>query len=54
MGTEDWGLYVDYNPEEAGNKALRYEELIADLVATIQQQNKRITQLEERIGDISE
>lgn len=54
MGAEDWGLYVDRKPEEAGNKALRYEELIADLVATIQQQNKRITQLEERIGGISE
>jgi hypothetical protein len=46
----DWGLYVDSNPEEEGNKALRYEELIADLVATVQTQNERIKQLEERVG----
>ncbi len=47
---DDWGLYVDSNPEEEGNKALRYEELIADLVATVQTQNERIKQLEERLG----
>lgn len=50
MANEDWGLYVDSNPEEEGNKALRYEELIADLVATVQTQNERIKQLEERVG----
>ncbi len=34
-----------------GNKTcgLRYEELIADLIATVQSQNERIKQLEERL-----
>lgn len=57
MGAEDWGVYVDTSLDENNDKdvkMLRYEELIADLVATIQQQNKRISQLEERMGGISE
>lgn len=52
MGEDDWGLYVDKNLEtgESGGKALRYEELIADLIATVQSQNERIKALESQIG----
>lgn len=52
MGDDDWGLYVDKNIEtgESGGKALRYEELIADLIATVQLQNERIKALEAQIG----
>lgn len=52
MGDDDWGLYVDKNLEtgESGGKALRYEELIADLVATVQSQNERIKELENKLG----
>ena len=52
MGDDDWGLYVDKNLEtgESGGKALRYEELIADLVATVQSQNERIKELEKKLG----
>lgn len=48
----DWGVYCDANIEtgEKGGKALRYEELIADLVATVQSQNERIKELEKKIG----
>lgn len=48
---EDWGVYCDANIDtgEKGGKALRYEELIADLVATVQSQNERIKELE-KIG----
>jgi hypothetical protein len=48
MGDDDWGVYVD--DKETHEKGLRYEELIADLVATIQSQNERIKALEERLG----
>lgn len=49
---EDWGVYCDANIDtgEKGGKALRYEELIADLVATVQSQNERIKELEKKIG----
>lgn len=50
MGKEDWGVYIDDTEREDGHKRLRYEELIADLVATIQEQNERIKALEERVG----
>lgn len=48
----DWGVYCDANIDtgENGGKAIRYEELIADLVATVQSQNKRIKELEKEIG----
>ena len=48
----DWGVYCDANIEtgEKGGKAIRYEELIADLVATVQSQNERIKALESQIG----
>lgn len=49
---EDWGVYCDANIDtgENGGKAIRYEELIADLVATVQSQNERIKELEKKIG----
>lgn len=48
----DWGVYCDANIDtgEKGGKAIRYEELIADLVATVQSQNERIAELEKKIG----
>ena len=48
----DWGVYCDANIDtgENGGKAIRYEELIADLVATVQSQNERILELEKEIG----
>lgn len=48
----DWGVYCDANIDtgENGGKAIRYEELIADLVATVQSQNDRIKELEKKIG----
>lgn len=54
MGSKDWGLYVDTSitndsTEKDSFKALRYEELIADLVATVQSQNERITFLEHKL-----
>lgn len=51
MGNRDWGVYMDGiqrdNSEET-YAAVRYEELIADLIATVQLQNERIMKLEER------
>lgn len=49
---EDWGVYCDANIDtgEKGGKAIRYEELIADLVATVQSQNERISKLEKKLG----
>lgn len=48
----DWGVYCDANIDtgENGGKAIRYEELIADLVATVQSQNERISELEKKLG----
>lgn len=48
----DWGVYCDANIDtgEKGGKAIRYEELIADLVATVQSQNERISELEKKVG----
>lgn len=48
----DWGVYCDakIGTGEKGGKAIRYEELIADLVATVQSQNERIAELEKKIG----
>jgi hypothetical protein len=48
MGDISWGLFVDSNVNIDGNKGLRYEELIADLIATVQSQNERIKILEKQ------
>ena len=45
MGDNDWGVYVE---DKQGIKGLRYEELIADLIATVKLQDKRISELERR------
>ena len=53
LGNDDWGVYVDQSLEEDSEsnlKGLRYAEFIADMVATIQLQNKRIKELEEKIN----
>ena len=66
MGDEDWGLYCDiiipgeYEQvidegsklikEEKKSSSIRYEELIADLIATVQTQNERIKILEDIIN----
>ena len=52
MGNDDWGVYCDanINTGKNGGKAIRYEELIADLIATVQSQNERIKALESQIG----
>lgn len=49
MGEKDWGVYVDRSlkDKEKGGKALRYEELIADIIVTLQSQNVRLRRLEE-------
>jgi len=59
MQLDDWGVYIEskYTDEEDDDneilaKGLRYEELIADLVATVQMQNSRITLQEERISKL--
>lgn len=51
--TDDWGVYCDtnINTGQKGGKAIRYDELIADLIATVQSQNKRLLRLEAMVGD---
>lgn len=53
MGGEDWGVYVDGTQQKGGRqyKAVRYEELISDLIATVQLQKQEIEQLKERISN---
>lgn len=58
--TDDWGVYVDgayrtgSKQDETDNiyvgneKGIRYEELIADLIATVQSLNERVTCLEKQ------
>lgn len=51
MGDHDWGVYMDgvqVGESDERYMAIRYEELIADLIATVQSQNERIKKLEER------
>ncbi len=49
LGEEDNAVYVE---KKDGTKGLRYEELIADLIATIQAQNERISYLEDKIDSL--
>lgn len=50
----DWGLYVDasikYPDAEGGSSALRYGELIADMIAAQQHLNKKLNRLEEMLN----
>ena len=48
---EDYGIYVEN--EEKDFIGLRYDEFIADMVAVIQDQQKRIEELERRLNDIT-
>lgn len=51
MGDETWALYRDdVKIDNETYLGLNYTELIADLIATVQLQNKRITVLEEKIN----
>lgn len=58
MGTDDWGVYVDtsVNSEnsEEDYKALRYEEIIADLVGTVQYQQNEIEKLKQQLATLTE
>lgn len=47
MGADDWGVYVEN--KESDFIGLRYDELIADLVAVVQDQEKRIDALERKL-----
>lgn len=53
MSNKDWGVYIDpkIKGDKAEYKALRYEEIIADLVKVVQSQNERIEELEKKVGD---
>ena len=53
MGEDDWGLYVEWENEGDIVHGLRYEELIADLVATVQSLNNRVAYLEEKLSAIN-
>lgn len=48
---EDWGIYVE--DQERDFIGLRYDEMIADMVAVIQDQEKRIEALERAVYDKS-
>ena len=58
MGESDWGVYIDQTIKDDDNddtnytKGLRYNEFIADLVATCQYQQKEIEQQQEKIDDL--
>ncbi|HAU86022.1 MAG TPA: hypothetical protein DCW90_11145, partial [Lachnospiraceae bacterium] len=52
MENKDWGVYVDnsFNTSSSDcSLGLRYEELIPDLIATVQSQNNRIIELERQL-----
>ena len=68
MGDEDWGVYCDITipgekeqvdgetrviKEERKSSSIRYEELIADLIATVQTQNERIKTLENIVKNLT-
>lgn len=55
MGNKDWGIYIDkkindknVNEEEA-TKGLRYDEYIADIIATCQYQKQQIDEMKKEI-----
>lgn len=49
--SEDWGVYVE--DKKTDFIGIRYDEFIADMVAVIQDQEKRIDALERKINDIT-
>lgn len=58
MGNDDWGVYVDTSinseNDEEDYKALRYEEIIADLVGTVQYQQQEIDTLKQQLATLTE
>lgn len=58
MGTDDWGVYVDTSVNSGNSeedyKALRYEEIIADLVGTVQYQHNEIEKLKQQLATLTE
>ena len=55
MGNEDWGVYVDNSFNKSSSYPMLgicYEELIPDLIATLQSQNNRIKFLETQIPQL--
>lgn len=58
MGTDDWGVYVDTSANsensEEDYKALRYDEIIADLVGTVQYQQNKIEKLKQQLETLTE
>lgn len=53
MGEEDWGVYIDTSIKddtESFTKGLRYDEFIADLIATCQYQKTQIDKQQEEIN----
>lgn len=58
MGNDDWGVYVDTSinseNDEEDYKALRYEEIIADLVGAVQYQQQEIDTLKQQLATLTE
>ena len=58
MGDKDWGLYIDQsiNDEDkkgqVGSIGLRYDEYIADIVATCQYQKQQIEELQKELKEL--
>lgn len=58
MGDKDWGLYIDQsiNNEnkkgQVGSIGLRYDEYIADIVATCQYQKQQIEELQKELKEL--
>ena len=46
---DDWGVYDEFCDAEGNTCGISYDEIIADLVAVVQRQEKRINELEDRI-----
>ena len=55
MGGKDWGIYIDQSindetkKNEVGSIGLRYDEYIADIVATCQYQKQQIDEMKKEI-----
>ena len=58
MGNKDWGIYIDKKindknvNEEEFTKGLRYDEYIADIVATCQYQKQQIEELQKELKEL--
>ena len=49
LADDDWGII---SKDRNGHLSLAYTEIIADLVNTVQEQNKRINKLEDEIAKL--